>query len=260
MAAPADHNPSRTAGDDRNLVTIDENYLAPSFEDRAVMFWEKHGRTVITVLVLIALAIVGRFAFQHFAEARERAIAAEYAAAQDSAALRAFAEARPTAPLAGAAFLRLADEAYVAGNFAAAQADYEAALRALGASPLGDRARLGFAISKLLAGDTAGAKTALESLANDVVATRTLRGEAAFHLAVLERDAGRPAEAIRWTEQVLGVDPSGLWAQRALQLRMSLPEPAAAAPEISLQSVPDSSATPATGEAPAAVSFPGSGG
>jgi hypothetical protein len=258
MAAPADQNPSRTAGDDRNLVTIDESYLAPSFEDRVMMFWEKHGRTVVAVIVLVVLALVARWAFLQFAEARERAVAAEYAAAQDSAALRAFAEARPGIPLAGAAFLRLADEAYAAGNFAAAQDDYAAALRALGSAPLGDRARLGFAISKLLAGDTAGAKTALEGLANDVAASRTLRGEAAFHLAVLDRDAGRTQEAIRWTELVLSADPSGLWAQRAMQLRMSLPEPAAPASDAVPQNAPVNPA--ASDEAPAAVSFPGAGG
>ena len=34
MAASADQKSSSTSGDDRNLVTIDENYLAPSLEDK----------------------------------------------------------------------------------------------------------------------------------------------------------------------------------------------------------------------------------
>lgn len=270
MAASADQNPSRTAGDDRNLVTVDENYLAPSLEDRVMIFWDKHGRTVIALLVIIVLAIVGRWAFQLFAEARERAVAAEYAAAKDAAALQAFAAAQPTAPLAGAAHLRLADEAYSAGDFQAAQAAYDAAAKVLAGKPLGERARIGSAISKLQAGDTAAAKTALEALANDSSYARTFRGEAAFHLAVLARDAGQPAEAVKWTELVLSADPTGLWAQRALQLRSTLPaasttsEPApdaaAAAPVSSELNV-----TPATvptepvseeKDAPAAVSFP----
>ena len=33
--------PNTPAGDDRNLITVDENYLAPSFEDRLQMFWAK---------------------------------------------------------------------------------------------------------------------------------------------------------------------------------------------------------------------------
>lgn len=252
MAASADQNSSRTAGDDRNLVTIDENYLAPTFEDRVVMFWEKHGKTVVTLIVLVVVGIFARWGFQQFAQARERAISAEYSAASDAAALRAFADARPTAPLAGAARLRLADEAYGAGDFAAAQSDYEAASTVLAGTPLGDRARLGVAISKLQAGEAAGARTALESLANDVSSSRTLRGEAAYHLAVLDRDAGKPAEATKWTELVLAADPTGLWAQRALQLRMSLPEP-----EKPAETAAPAAATETAPDATSAVSFPG---
>lgn len=264
MAASADQTPSRASGDDRNLVTIDENYLAPSLEDRVMIFWEKNGRTVIAVLVIIALAIVGRWAFQLFAEARERALAAEYATAKDSAALQTFATAHPTAPLAGAAHLRLADEAYAAGKFQAAQADYDAAAKLLVGKPIGDRARLGSAISKLQAGDSAAAKTALDALANDTSVARTFRGEAGFHLAIMARDAGQPAEAVKWTELVLAADATGLWAQRALQLRSSLPEasttsePAPVSSELKVTpaTVPTEPAA-AESEPSTAVSFPG---
>ena len=254
MAASADQKSSSTSGDDRNLVTIDENYLAPTFEDKLLMFWEKNGRAVITVVVVAALAIVARWAFGAYAESRERAIAAEYAAAKDSAGLKAFAQAHPEAELAGVAQLRIADEAYAAGNFAAAQADYDAAAKALSGQVLGDRARLGAAISKLQAGDAAGGKAALEALAKDVVFTRTLRAEAAFHLALQARDAGQPAEAKKMIELVLTADATGLWAQRAMQLQSSLPaEPAPAA----TPAVGPAASAPVSGEAAPSVSFPG---
>jgi hypothetical protein len=252
MAASADQKSSSTSGDDRNLVTIDENYL---------MFWEKNGRAVIAVVVFAALAIVARWAFGAYAESRERAIAAEYAAAKDSAGLKAFAQAHPEAELAGVAQLRVADEAYAAGNFAAAQADYEAAAKALSGQVLGDRARLGAAISKLQAGDTAGGKAALEALAKDLVFTRTLRAEAAFHLALQARDAGQPAEAKKMIELVLTADATGLWAQRAMQLRSSLPADPAPAAQAPVESAPAATATPAasapaSGESTPSVSFP----
>jgi hypothetical protein len=253
MAASADQKSSSTSGDDRNLVTIDENYLAPTFEDKLLMFWEKNGRAVVTVVVVAALAIVARWAFTAYAESRERAIAAEYAAAKDTAGLKAFAQAHPEAELAGVAQLRIADEAYVAGNFAAAQADYEAAAKTLSGQVLGDRARLGAAISKLQAGDAAGGKAALEALAKDVVFTRTLRAEAAFHLALQARDAGQSAEAKKMIELVSNIEPAGFWAQRATQLQSTLPAdpaPAAAAPA-------PAASTPAPVEATPSVSFPG---
>ena len=256
MAASANPKSTPTAGDDRNLVTIDENYLAPTFEDKLLIFWEKNGKAVIAVLVLIAVGLIARWSFQMFAASRERAIASEYAQAKDTAALKTFAQARSQAPLAGIAHLRLADEAYSAGNFAAAQADYEAAATSLANQPLGDRARLGAALSKLQAGDAAGGKTALEALANDAAFTRTLRGEAAFHLALLARDAGQVAEAKKWVQLVLTAESSGLWAQRAMQLQSSLPaDPAPAPAAPAAMSAPAPAAPEA---APAAVSFPSS--
>lgn len=258
MAASADQNTPRTAGDDRNLVTIDENYLAPTFEDKLLIFWEKNGRTIIVILVIAALAIIARWGFAMFAASRERAVAAEYAAAKDDAALRSFAQAHPTAPLAGVSHLRLADTAYAAANFTAAQADYDAAAKVLTGQILGDRARLGSALAKLQAGDSAGAKAALGTLANDVAFTRSLRGEAGFHLAVLARDAGQPAEATKWIELVLATDPSGLWAQRAMQLRSTLPAPPAPEPQPAA-AAPAASSAPAAAPAAtpeASVSFP----
>ncbi len=253
MAASADQKSSRTAGDDRNLVTIDENYLAPTFEDKLLIFWEKNGRAVVAVLVVVALAIVARWAFGAYAASRERAVAAEYAAAKDSASLKTFAQAHSDAVLAGVAQLRLADEAYAAGNFAAAQADYEAAAKVLSGQALGDRARLGAAVSKLQAGDAAGGKAALEALANDVVFTRALRAEAAFHLALLAREAGQPAEAKKMLELVATADSSGLWARRAMELRSSLPaDPAPAAPV----PAPAASMEAAPAATSSSVSFP----
>lgn len=254
MAASADQTPSRTAGDDRNLVTIDENYLAPTFEDKLLIFWEKHGRTVITLVVVVAVALIARWGFNLFAEQRERAIAEEYAAAKDAAAMKAFAEAHPTAVLAGVAHLRLADEAYASGNFAAAQASYDSAAKALAGQPLGDRARIGSALSLFQAGNSTGGKAALEALANDLSFARTLRGEAAFHLALLARDAGQPAEAKKWVELVLSADPTGLWARRAMELRSGLPADPAPA---SAPAAAPSASTNTTDASSAAVSFPG---
>lgn len=259
MAAPAPQSSSSTAGDDRNLITIDENYLAPSFEDRVQMFWEKHGKTVSAVIVIAGLAIVARWGFEQYAASRERAIAEEYATAADDAALRAFAEANPKAALAGAAYLRLADQSYSANNFTAAAAEYQKAAAALVGQLLGERARMGAALSLLQAGDAAAAKSALEVLANDTAYARTLRGEAGFHLAVLARDAGQLAEASKWTDLVLSADTEGLWAQRAMQLRSSLPvsatelQPVQSELKVTPATVPTE---PVSTDSPAAVSFP----
>lgn len=247
MAASA---PKTPAGDDRNLVTIDENYLAPSFEDRLQIFWEKNSRTIVALIVIVVLALLARWGFELFAERREQAIRADYAAATTSEQLKAFIAANSAAPLSGVAGLRLADEAYVAGNYAAAREAYAAAVPLLGTDPLAARARLGAAISPLQAGDVAVARPALEALANDTTFAKALRAESAYHLAVIAKDAAQFPEATRWTEVVLATDPEGMWAQRALQLRGSLPASPAPAPAPSVESPAPAAASDA------AVSFP----
>jgi hypothetical protein len=252
MAASA---PKSSAGDDRNLVTIDENYLAPTFEDRLQIFWEKNARTVTAVIVIIALALIGRWLFGVFAAQRERAVQTAYAAATNTEQLKAFIAENPRASLSGVASLRIADEAYAAGNFTAARDAYLAAAPLLVGNPLASRARLGAAVSPLLAGDAAAAKTALDVLANDTTLIAGVRAEAAYHLAVLARDAGQTAEATRLTGVVLSVDPEGMWAQRALQLRSSLPpEPA---PVVTPAVAPAATTESAVGATPA-VAFPAS--
>lgn len=264
MAASAQQPP---AGDDRNLVTIDENYLAPSFEDRLQIFWEKHSRTVVAIIVMAVVALVIRWAFDWYGARRENAVQAEYAAATTSAQLLAFTVSNPTVILAGVAHLRLADEAYEAGRFADAKAAYEAAVPLLGTNPMVARARLGAAISPLQAGDTAAGRTALEALANDTTFTKTLRAEAAYHLATIARDAGQAADALRWAGTVSTIDAKGMWGQRADRLRDALPieaapvaPPAPAAVPVAAEAT-DTSATPpapaATPSEPSSVSFPG---
>ena len=247
--------PQPPAGDDRNLVTVDENYLAPSFEDRLQIFWEKHARTLVAIIVIVAVGLIARWGFDLFAERRELAIRADYAEASSTAQLQAFATANPRAPLAGVALLRIGDEAYAAGNYADARLAYETAFPLLGTNPLGARARLGAAISPLQAGDVAAAKTALEAMANDIAFASAMRAEAAYHLAIIARDAGQFEEATRLTGLVLATGPDSLWAQRAMQLRSSLPAaPSEGANDPSTQLNVTETASPAA-ETPS-VSFP----
>lgn len=250
MAANAQQSP---AGDDRNLVTIDDNYLAPSFEDRLQIFWSKHSGKVWTLTGIVTAVLVGRYVFESYAAYRERQVQAEYAAATTTAQLQAFVQTHPSAVLAGVAQLRLADEAYVAGNFSAAREAYAAASPLLAGNPLSARARLGAAFAPLQAGDAAAAKPALESLANDTTLIDAFRAEAAYHLAVLAREAGQTADATRWIELVTSVQPQGAWANRANQIRESLP--AVSAPAVAPGSASPAAAAPAA--EPSSVTFPG---
>lgn len=250
MASLPHQTPSPVSGDDRNLVVVDENYLAPTFEDRVQLFWERHGRTVITALVVLVLFFAAKALFGVYASYRENAVRTAYAeAGDDASALRAFATANPAAALAGFAWTQIGDKAYEAQDYRAAADAYAAAVPLIKNDPVGARARMGHAVSLLKAGD-AGARPAFEVLANDTLYPASLRAEAAYHLAVIASEAGEGEAASRYLSLAISVDTSGLWAQRATRLTGRLPAASAEAAPVVGSSATSSDETPA-------VSFPG---
>jgi hypothetical protein len=196
------------------------------------LFWFKYQNAIYAVVVVILLAIIGKGVWDWNKERVETAIGAEYAAAGASTdKLRAFVTAHEGHTLSGVALLRIADEAYSLAKYSDAAVAYDKALTALGSSPFAARARLGVAVSKLLAGNAAEGVTALRQLAEDATAFKGLRAEAASHLVAASVDAGKVEDAKKFCDLLLQIDASGSWAQRALALRATLPEdPAPATP------------------------------
>ncbi len=210
------------SGDDRNLVQVDETYVAPAFEDRLSLIWERYSRVIVLGVCIIVLAIVGRGLVGWMGARQEAATQAEFATLEGKDALLAFANAHPGHLLGGVARLQVADDLYKAGSFTEAGAAYRDALAALGDNVLAGRALLGSAVSILQAGQTDAGEAVLRQLADDVARPEIVRAEAAFHLAVLSREAGRIDEANRRVEQVAALGDTGLWGQRALMLRAQL--------------------------------------
>jgi hypothetical protein len=236
--------PTKSSGDDRNLVTVDENYLAPSFEDRLRIFWEKNSSSVLAACGLVLVVILAKGGYEIYTAQREKAVAAAYAAATTDDQLKSFIAANPAHVLGGLAQLRLADEAYAAGSYADARAAYEKAAGILKSNTFGERARVGAAVSAVQAGASAEGEAALKQLSSDITLTKLVRAEATYHLASLAGAAGNATEAIRLIEQVTVIDPEGPWVDRASMLRATLPKGATVAV-----------AAPAASEVAPAVSF-----
>jgi hypothetical protein len=239
MSNPS-HSTSPSAGDDRNLVSIDETYLAPTFEDRLRLFWIKNSRVVLVASGLLIAGIVIKGGYGIIAEQHEKAVAAEYGAATDDAQLKAFVATHKTHVLGGLAQLRLADQAYGANHFAEARTLYANAAELLKNSPFGQRARLGSALCALQAGAASDGETLLRQIAADLKADKMVRAESAYHLASLAVTNGNSAEALRLIEQATSIDPEGQWADRATALRSAIPQTLAVTPpaEPKLEGVP----------------------
>lgn len=196
---------------------------AENFAEELQLFWLKNRNAILLGCGIVLAGIIARGGWAFYQENKEARIAKAYAAAGSSDSLRKFAQDNDGHRLSGVAYLRLADEAYAAGRFADAQTAYAKAAEGMKDSALGARANLGAAMSLLGAGKTAEAKTALSLIANSATDFKSVRAEAAYHLANIAVEAGATEEAIRYMDQIMQVEPGSLWAQRAMLLRAGLP-------------------------------------
>jgi hypothetical protein len=180
---------------------------------------------------LVLVGIIAKGGWDYLGRQKELDVEKDYAAATTPEARKAFIAAHPDHSLSGIAQLRFADEAYAAGKSAEALAGYEKAVTMLKDGPLVARAKLGAAMARILSGKAAEGTTDLKALAGDPNQFKGVRAEAAYQLASLAADAGNGADVQKYADQLMSIDPSSAWAQRAMSLRAMFPNvPAAPAP------------------------------
>jgi tetratricopeptide (TPR) repeat protein len=206
--------------------------VEPPFDEQLRAIWDKkeNRATVYIGCAAVALIILGWYGYKGLVEARENQIKAAYSAAATPARLRAFAQEYKGNPLAGVAYLRMADDSYAAGNYTAAIDDYDRAISTLPGSPFVSRAILGKAFCQIRAGKSAEGIEGLRQLAEDTSKVKAIRCEAAYHLSSLAFDAGNFDEVTKFTNLIMQIDAGGVWAQRAMQLQVNIPVTAAPIP------------------------------
>ncbi len=207
----------------------------PSSEEQFHTFWQKNSTTIYLFCAAIALVIIGRGVWGYVAAEKESSTESAYAAATSPDGLRSFVSSHDGHPLAGAASLQLADQAYTGEKYAEAATNYEASLKSLPAGVLAYRAHLGLAMAQVQSGKSADGESALKSLSSDTEAPSAIRAEATYQLASIAAAAGRTDEAITLSEKVASLDQVGWWAQRAYALRSTLGAPKSAPAAIKLK-------------------------
>ncbi len=227
MSITPPNQPSVSPG--RPGTPDDKTPVEPPFDEQLRIFWEKNHNALYLGCALVVLAIVGRYAYETLAAQRAAAVEVAYAVAITPVKLQAFARDNAGHPLAGAAWLKLADDACAAGNFSEAFVNYDKAAAALPGTPFAPRALLGKAMCQIQSGKTTEGTAVLRQLADDAAQLRAVRCEAAYHLASLAFAAGNFGEVVKLTDLIMQLDTGGLWAQRSLLLRARTPAPVAAA-------------------------------
>jgi hypothetical protein len=221
--SPSPHRPGDPAG---------KTDVEPPFEEQLRAIWEKkENRTAVFAgCAAVVLLILGWYGYKALAAQRENEIEAAYSAAVSPARLRAFAQEYKGHSLAGSAYLKLADDAWAAGNYAAAIDDYGQVAAALPGTPFASRALLGKAMSQIRSGKVSEGTAGLRQLAEDAAQSKAVRSEAAYHVASQAFDAGNFDEVTKFTDLIMQVDAGGPWAQRSVQLRLQVPVTQAPAP------------------------------
>lgn len=228
MSTPATPSNPTPAGDDRNLVAVDSS--AAPLDEKLHSFWQRNRNVIFGLCVVVLLVIIGREGWQYLSRKKELDVEKAYAAATTPEQLKAFAVAHPDHELGGIAQLRMADDAYKAGKAADAVAGYEKAIAALKQGPLAARAKLGHALAKLQAGQAADGQGELKKIADNTGELKAVRAEALYHLTSLAVDGNNAADAQKYVDQLMQLDPANPWTQRAMMTRATLPAQTVAAP------------------------------
>lgn len=244
MTTPANPSSEKPAGDDRNLVAVDENYKPLTFEDTVNQIWKRNRNLVWGLIILVAVVILGKGGWEYIQHQNELKVEQAFAAATTPEQLKSFAAAHADHSLAGVAYAQMGDDAYKAGKWADATANYDKALGVIKDGPLAARLKIGRAMAKAQSGKTAEAVTDLKQISGDTTALNAARGEALFQLASFAAEAGNADEVQKYSDEINKVDPASVWTQRAMMLRLSLPTKPSAAVTTPTTSVASPAATP----------------
>ena len=210
-------------GDERNVVAVDPAAPQATLEERLAKIWAENRTVILAGIVLVIVAIIGRYAWDNHVAGKQRDMQAAFGLAETVEAKLAFARQYPDSPLAGVALISAADEAYASAEYATAGARYTEAAGLLKDPLILARARLGEAMCVLQGGQASKGESMLSAVGDDATATEAIRAEAWYHLAAYRRDAGNIAGAREALAKVAEVSPRGLWTMRAAGLAAKLP-------------------------------------
>lgn len=227
------------AGDDRNLVLVDDDFQDADFEDRVWLFWQRHGKQTVALATTVFLAIIAAIVYVQVGKMKVAALQEEFATLNTPAEMLTFASENESDPIAGTAYFSAAGELAETGKFAEAAEAFANAARIFGDKPefSAMRARAIIAQAASLAQTQAPeadtqAEDLLKALAGTPSADALYRGQAMYELAVLALADGNLPEARTWLNEMdRSLSPTNFWQERKralMQIEPQLAQPDAA--------------------------------
>ncbi|MEO7413415.1 MAG: tetratricopeptide repeat protein [Opitutaceae bacterium] len=219
-ATPSD---PQSAGNERDPLDAESSAITLTAEDKLQLFWRRNRTLIIVVCIAVTVAIIGIGVFDYLEGEREKDVQEAYVTATTPETLKVFADAHSEHALGGAAYLRLADDAFSAGKFADALTNYDKAAKTFKEGPLAARTKLGLAVTKVVSGKATEGTAELKQLVDDANQFKGIRAEAAYHLASLAAESSNVPDVQKYSDLLIQIDPASLWTQRAMMLRATLP-------------------------------------
>jgi hypothetical protein len=214
MSTPADSSSSKSP-------TVQPVSASPDIDETLQSFGKKYGAVAAIAALLVLAFYLGREGWNYLAAQKEAGVQSEYAAAHTPEQMKAFVAAHPDHALAGLTDLQLADQAYTAGQSAAALSGYQEAARVLKDPALKARAVIGAAMVQIGMGQTAEGQAALRKLLDDGSQLPVIRAQAGYQLAALAASTGQADEVQRIQAQLIQIDKDGPWTKNSFELTVA---------------------------------------
>jgi TolA-binding protein len=159
------------------------------------VFWQKHGKKILTGLAAVVAVGLGVYYWQRQAAEREEAAAAQLATASDPTSLQRLAQEFAGKPIGAQALLRLAEMNMQQGRNKEAADAFQSFLSQFPGHPMTESAQLGLVVVQESAGDFQGAKAQYQQI---------LLGHPSGYTAIAAKlGAARCAEALGLTKEAL---------------------------------------------------------
>lgn len=205
--------PEDQQADERNLIDAEESEEV-SFEDRIHLYWMDNKAFISGCIAVLALLIIGFNGMKIYVSYAENKLQSSYAEASANDSLEDFAKAYSSKPLGGLAALEVADEAYLAEDYATAIEFYDIALDSVDNDLLLGRANVGQAFAAYYNGDEEKGLAQLRALATDSSLPEAIRAQAAYHLAINADVSGDEEAYENYASQVTSSSTAGQWQRR----------------------------------------------
>ena len=199
--------------DERNLVDAEDS-AEISIEDRISTYWIENKSFVSVSVILLLLLIIGFNGVRIYKGYEEEKVQISYSEAKESKTLENFAESNSSEYLGGLAALAIADESYSKEDYEKALKFYSIASEALIDNFLQGRALIGQAFCMYYNGNINEALDQLVTIAANTSLAEVAQVEAAYHLAVEAKGAGRDEQYDSYATQIKASSIASQWQQR----------------------------------------------